>query len=186
MKLAMTTLSWAPLAVPLALLTAGCASSPSGQRVSLPEGGTGIGFDDLRYSATLHRVLVPAGRTGTLDLVDPDTLSVTSIGGFGKVASYSGSHDDGPTSVDEGNGVLYVTDRTTGQLDVVDPAAGRVIASVALGSGPDYVRYVQTTNELWVTTGSGTRASAFSMRPASRPCARAARTAWPASDAMSD
>jgi YVTN family beta-propeller protein len=134
-----------------AVLLTACAASPTGQRVALPSGEVGIGFDDLRYSPTLHRVLVPGGRTGTLDLVDPDTLAVTSISGFGTVADYSGSHDDGPTSVDEGNGVLYVTDRTTGKLGVVDPAAGRVIASVALGAGPDYIRFVKTTNELWVS-----------------------------------
>src|SRR5262249_6661273 len=64
------------LAVGLAFLLAACASAPTGQRVALPSGNAGIGFDDLRYSSTLHRVLVPAGRTGTLDLVDPDTLAV--------------------------------------------------------------------------------------------------------------
>ena len=134
-----------------ALLAAACSASPTGQSVSLPNAAPGIGFDDLRYSATLHRVLVPAGRTGTLDLVDPDSLAVTSIPGFGTVGDYSGGHDDGPTSVDEGNGLLYVTDRTTGLIDVVDPAAGRIVSSVALASGPDYVRFVAATNELWVT-----------------------------------
>jgi DNA-binding beta-propeller fold protein YncE len=108
-------------------------------------------------------VLVPAGRTGTLDLVDPDTLAVTSIPGFGTTASYSGGHDDGPTSVDEGNGVLYVTDRTTGKLDVVDPAAGRIISSVALGAGPDYVRFVKATNELWVTEPDADQVEIFSL-----------------------
>jgi len=136
------------------LLVAACAASPVGQRVTLPAAAPGIGFDDLRYSPSLHRVLVPAGRTGTLDLVDPDTLAVTSIPGFGTVAGYSGDHDDGPTSVDEGNGLLYVTDRTTGKLDVVDPGAGAIVSSVALASGPDYVRYVAATNELWVTEPS--------------------------------
>lgn len=141
-----------PRAWILAVLVAtGCASSRAGQRVGLPGAGPGIGFDDLRYSATLHRVLVPAGRTGTLDLIDPDTLAVTSIAGFGAVGSYSGGHDDGPTSVDEGNGLLYVTDRTTGKVDVVDPGAARIIASASLVAGPDYVRYVKATNELWVT-----------------------------------
>jgi len=135
----------------LAFTITACASSPTGQRVALPSGETGIGFDDLRYSPSLHRLLVPAGRTGTMDLVDPDTLAVTSIPGFGAVGNYSGSHDDGPTSVDEGNGVLYVTDRTTGKVDVVDPAAGRIVASASLVSGPDYVRFVKATNELWVT-----------------------------------
>ena len=83
----------------VALLAGACASAPTGQRVSLPDAAPGIGFDDLRYSAALHRVLVPAGRTGTLDLVDPDSLAVTSIPGFGTVAAYSGDHDDGFTEV---------------------------------------------------------------------------------------
>jgi len=147
----------------VALLAAACASSPTGQRVALPGGAAGIGFDDLRYSASLHRVLVPAGRTGTLDLVDPDTLAVTTIAGFGTVAGYSGGHDDGPTSVDEGNGLLYVTDRTTGKLDVVDPTAGRIVASVALAAGPDYVRYVSATNEVWVTEPDADQVEIFTL-----------------------
>ena len=147
----------------VALLAAACASSPTGQRVALPGGAAGIGFDDLRYSASLHRVLVPAGRTGTLDLVDPDTLAVTTIAGFGTVAGYSGGHDDGPTSVDEGNGLLYVTDRTTGKLDVVDPTAGRIVASVVLAAGPDYVRYVSATNEVWVTEPDADQVEIFTL-----------------------
>jgi hypothetical protein len=135
-------------------MMAACASSPAAQRVALPGGEAGIGFDDLRYSPALHRVLVPGGRTGTLALVDPDTLAITSITGFGTVAAYSGEHDDGPTSVDEGNGVLYVTDRTAGKIDVVDPGARRIVASAPLAAGPDYVRFVKATNELWITEPS--------------------------------
>jgi len=151
------------LVLALAVVLIACASSPAGQRVAMPSGDAGIGFDDLRYSAALHRVLVPAGRTGTLDLVDPDTLAVTSISGFGTVANYSGGHDDGPTSVDEGSGVLYVTDRTTGKLNVVDPVGGRIIASVALGAGPDYVRYVKATNEVWVTEPDADQVEIFTL-----------------------
>ncbi len=82
-----------------AFAAAACGSNAAGIRVRLPDGSAGIGFDDLRYSSSLKRVLVPGGRSGMLDLVDPDTLAVQSIGGFGSVSSYSGSHDDGPTSV---------------------------------------------------------------------------------------
>src|SRR5882672_3330966 len=93
-------------------LACGCTNSPAGTAVTLPAGSPGIGFDDLRYSTTLHRVLVPSGRSGRLNLIDPDTLSVTSISGFSSTNSYSGGHDDGATSVDEAVGTLYVTDRT--------------------------------------------------------------------------
>ena len=36
--------------------------------VVLPGGEMGIGFDDLRYSAALHRVLVPGGRAGVIEI----------------------------------------------------------------------------------------------------------------------
>ena len=48
----------------------------------LPGGEGGIGFDDLWFSAELHRVLVPAGRTGRLDLIDPTTRAIEAVGGF--------------------------------------------------------------------------------------------------------
>src|SRR5439155_14313407 len=76
----------------------GCGSHPDGTAVSLPGGNGGIGFDDLRFSSALGKVLVPAGRTGALDLVDPATLAVSRITGFGETAGYDGGHDVGPTS----------------------------------------------------------------------------------------
>jgi DNA-binding beta-propeller fold protein YncE len=143
--------------------TLGCTSTPAGDRVDLPSGSTGIGFDDLRYSATLHRVLVPGGRSGNLDLIDPDRLTVTSIGGFSTIGDFSGGHDDGPTSVDEGKGFLYVTDRTSQTLDIVDPQANAIVSKVPLGSNPDYVRFVAPTNELWVSEPGEGRLEVFSL-----------------------
>src|SRR6266498_3633396 len=98
------------------LAIAACKSTPSGDGVDLPGSSPGIGFDDLRYSTALHRVLVPAGRSGNLDLIDPDNLGVTIIAGFSVTPDFSGGHDDGPTSVDEGRGFLFVTDRTSRKL----------------------------------------------------------------------
>jgi hypothetical protein len=96
-----------------------CGSHPVGDHIALPDGSIGIGFDDLRYSPSLHRVLVPAGRSGRVDLVNPDTLDVWSITGFGTQTAFSGSHDDGPTTIDESPGFLYVTDRTLRRLVAV-------------------------------------------------------------------
>ncbi len=137
-------------------LLAACRAS-DGVGVDLPGGGNGIGFDDLRYSPTLRRVLVPAAGTGRLDLVDPDSLAVTSVAGFSTTSDYSGGHGDGATSVDEGAGLLFVTDRTTGTLHAVDPAARAIVASTALEAGPDYVRYVAATGELWIAEPGAAR-----------------------------
>jgi hypothetical protein len=144
------------------LLTA-CANAPAGTSVALPDGSPGIGFDDLRYSATLHRVLVPSGRSGRLNLIDPETLAVTSIAGFSSTPDYSGGHDDGPTSVDQAGAMLYVTDRTTRTLITVDPVARMIVASVPLSNSPDYVRFAATTNELWVTEPSADQIEIFAI-----------------------
>src|SRR5437899_1690205 len=87
------------LGVAWGAVASSCGSTPPGDRVDLPGAAPGIGFDDLRYSSALHRVLVPAGRSGRLDLIDPDRLTVTEVGGFGATPDFGGGHDDGPTSV---------------------------------------------------------------------------------------
>ena len=65
-------------AVAACVISLGC-TSPDGTRVAMPDGAPGIGFDDLRYSSSLHRVLVPAARSGNLVLVDPDSLDAASF-----------------------------------------------------------------------------------------------------------
>ena len=134
------------------LAAAACTvTTPEGSSAVIPNGDGGIGFDDLRYSPTLHRVLAPAGRTGTLALVDPDSLAVTTIAGFRASPAFTTGHPDGPTSVDEGAGLLFVTDRTAGEIAAVDPVVGKIIASAKVASTPDYVRWVESTRELWIT-----------------------------------
>src|SRR5262245_64587274 len=38
----------------------------------------GVGFDDLRFSTALNRLIVPGGRTGAIVLVDPRSEEHTS------------------------------------------------------------------------------------------------------------
>jgi DNA-binding beta-propeller fold protein YncE len=150
----------------LGFAASGCARSADGVVVALPNGSPGIGFDDLRYSAVLHRVLAPAGRSGNLALIDPDTLQVTAIDGFSKSGEYGGGHDFGATSVDEGRGKLFVTDRTLQRIIVLDAATHAAVGSARLAAGPDYVRYVAATNELWITEPDASQIEVLSL-PAS-------------------
>lgn len=53
--------------------SAACAQPFRGEAIPIATDKKGVGFDDLRYSAALHRVLVPAGRMGDLVLIDPAT-----------------------------------------------------------------------------------------------------------------
>lgn len=126
-------------------------TGPPAGTVALPGDSGGIGFDDLQFSRSLDLVLVPGGRTGNLDLVDPRTLSVTSISGFSSSSAYKGGHGEGITSVSEGEGKLYVTDRTALTLSVVNATTRKIVYQTKLAASPDYVRYVAATHEIWVT-----------------------------------
>ena len=66
-----------------ALAFAADSQAPAPIPIALPGGEGGVGLDDLGYSATLNRVLVPGGRTGKLFLVDPSNNAVSAISGFG-------------------------------------------------------------------------------------------------------
>jgi DNA-binding beta-propeller fold protein YncE len=136
----------------------------------MPGGSGGIGFDDLGFASGIRKVLAPAAATGNLDLIDPDTMQVTPIGGFsGSEGRFRGGHGDGTTSADEGRGLLFAIDRTSGQLDVVDPAAKAIVAWAKLGGSPDYVRWVDATGEVWVTEPDSDVIEVFSIAPGAKP-----------------
>jgi hypothetical protein len=130
-------------------------AGPAVTAIELPGAAPGIGFDDLRYAPVLKKVLAPGGRSGNLDLVDPDTLAVTPVGGFSASTTFSaGSHGAGTTSADEGGGRLFAIDHETQSVRVVDPATRAIIATTTLAGGPDYVRWVESTGEIWITEPS--------------------------------
>jgi hypothetical protein len=148
------------IVIAIIALFAAC-QGPKGRNVSLPGGSPGIGFDDLRYSPRLGRVLVPGGRSGALHLIDPETLAVTAIEGFAASPDFSGGHDDGVTSADDTGRWILATDRTRRQLVVVDPDAAAIATRADLAGGPDYVRWVEATGEAWVTSPGRERIEIF-------------------------
>src|SRR5450631_1533465 len=88
--------------------------------VPIPGGEGGIGFDDMVFSSELHKVLIPAGHTGKLYLIDPVSFEMTSIGGFSSSAEFQKGHEVGISSADEGEGFLFVADHGKHQLVAVD------------------------------------------------------------------
>jgi len=126
-------------------------SALSSTIVKIPGGDDGIGFDDLNFSSSLHSVLVPAGHTGKLYLIDPVTFGMKSIGGFSSSLVRKKGEKIGISSVDEGDGVLFVGDHGKKMLDAIDAKSGVVIASVGLVEDYDFLRYVGTAHEIWVT-----------------------------------
>jgi DNA-binding beta-propeller fold protein YncE len=142
---------------PAPAVDAGAAPLP------MPGGSGGVGFDDLRFSPTLSMLLVPAGRTGNLDLVDPSSQGIVSVGGFSTEATYSGDDSFGVTSADEGNDIVYAVDRTAKTLAVIDPRSKAVVSHATLAATPGYVRYVAPTNEVWVTEPSVGQIEVFTL-----------------------
>jgi hypothetical protein len=155
------------------LLAAGAATQPPvlpAEPFALPGAGEGgVGFDDLAFAPGLRQVLVPAGRTGRLDLIDPATRKVKEIGGFAASAAGAGGHGAGTTSVDEGKGYLFAIDRTALRLSVVDPRKGTIVTGAPLGGSPDYVRFVAATNEVWVTEPDKEGIEIFALSAADPP-----------------
>jgi hypothetical protein len=158
--------------------------------VAIPGGKPGVGFDDLRFSARLG-VLVPAARTGAIAVIDAKTLAVRTIGGFATATSFDGGHDFGVTSVDDTGRWLLAVDRTTQQVHVVDPGGPGIVASAALAHGPDYVRWVASRHEVWVTEPDAEVIEIFALddagaRPALRHLAELAVRGGPESLVVDD
>jgi len=114
-----------------------------------PQGG--IGFDDLWFSAELHSVLAPAGATGCVNLFDSGSLAQTSLCGVAPGGAYAGGHGEGTTSADVGAGVVFAIDRSSQRLQVIDPKTKAIVTAAPLAGGPDYVRWVASKREVWVT-----------------------------------
>jgi len=137
--------------------------------ISFPGGEGGIGFDDFGFAPSIHRVLVPGGRTGKLMLIDPATQTTETLSGFSQGAEYGGGHGEGITSADEGRGVIFVTDRSSKRLNVIDEQSRKIVATAPLSAGPDYVRFVSETNEVWVTEPRAQGIEVFSLPDAGMP-----------------
>ena len=131
--------------------------------IELPDGAPGIGFDDLRFAPALGKLLVPAGRSGKLDLLDPATRAIQPIAGFSVEPTFTRGHDFGVTSADVAGKWLLATDRSSRKLALVDLAAGALVASAPLAAGPDYVRHVAPTGEVWVTEPDADQIEIFSV-----------------------
>ncbi len=145
-----------------------CASAYSAQPLSttpiaISGGSAGIGFDDLEFSPELRKVIVPAGRTGKLVLIDPDSKAIEEVEGFSSQTGFNGGHDEGVTSADTGHGGIFATDRSAGTLNLVDPKSRKVLAVLKLAAPPDLVRFVAMTNEVWVTEPRAEQIEVFSL-----------------------
>jgi DNA-binding beta-propeller fold protein YncE len=137
--------------------------------LAIPGGQAGLDLDDMAYVPALNRIVVPAGQTGSLLLINPADLSTSQIGGV--IAPPTGGkapEDAATTSVSYGQGDLFASSHAPMQVVVIDAHSGKVLQRTPLASEPDYVRYLAAPAEVWVTEPHAKQIQvfAFSSRPA--------------------
>jgi DNA-binding beta-propeller fold protein YncE len=140
-----------------------------GVAIALPGGEHGLDLDDMAYMPALHRVVVPAGQTGTLVLIDPETNALTSIPGISPTATKPHGRDEGTSSAAYGADLLFASDHTDKAIAVVDPVHKRVLVRVPLANGSDYVRYFAEQHELWVTEPKASQIEVFGFKVHAKP-----------------
>ena len=137
--------------------------------VPIPGGEGGIGFDDLVFSAHVQRFIVPGGRTGSVFLMDPETRRLEPLGALSKLPTWKGGHGQSATSADAGRDTLFVADRTARRLLAIPLGGKGTPAEAQLASGPDYVRWVEPTGEVWVTEPDAEAIEIFRFDPRGQP-----------------
>ena len=119
--------------------------------IALP-GAPPIGIDYVAYDAAHHRLWVPAGGTGKVDVVDTVIRSVTAIDKFvTKPSATAGRPAMGPSSVTFSDTSAWIGNRGDDSLCSFDRATLAKGACVTLPVMPDGVQFVRATNEVWVT-----------------------------------
>src|SRR6476646_635890 len=150
----------------LVAVLAGCAASnkapapargaaPAVRGIALPGApADGVFMDYLAYDRAHHRVWVPAGNTGRVDVVDAASGQIAQIDGFAtkEMERRGRKRIVGPSSATIGDGVVYVGNRGDSTVCAVDSTSLQRGACVTLDSMPDGLAYVPSLHEVWVTT----------------------------------
>jgi hypothetical protein len=117
-------------------------------------GATGPAFlDYIVYEPAAHRVWVPVGSTGSVDLLDTAAGTFARVDGFETVQreGRGATRTMGPSAASIGGGVAYIGNRGTSEVCAVDVHTLRRGKCLAIAGGIDGVSYVAPTKEVWVT-----------------------------------
>lgn len=135
--------------------TASSTTTPM-KKIALPGAPPtgGVVMDYLAYDRAHRRVWVPAGNTGSVDVIDVDSGQVHQLSGFvtAEMERKGRKRTVGPSSATVGDGVVYVGNRGDSTVCAVDATSLQKGACVKLDSMPDGLAYVASAKEVWVTT----------------------------------
>ena len=130
-------------------------SRPLPRQIALPGApATGVVMDFIAYDPAHRRLWVPAGDTGSVDVIDVATDKVSRVQGFAtkEVERNGRKRTMGPSSVVVGDGVVYVGNRGDDTICAIDAASLEKGACTKLDSMPDAIAIVPSAKEVWVTT----------------------------------
>ena len=149
------------------------------KRIDLPRASGLVALDYFAYDRATERVWVPASNTGSVDVIDEKTDTVSQITGFptGEIERRGRKITVGPTAASIGDGVVYIGNRGNGTLCVVDTKSLTRLECVSVSADqivtPDGVVYVAATREVWVTfrvkAGDNAAAKCLEIFDASHP-----------------
>lgn len=137
-------------------LSASAQTSEYSVRMIATPGANGgpVSMDYIAYDPHTRNVWVPAGNTGSVDVIDTATDDVKQISGFPTAEMGQGNRKRvvGPSSVTIGRGgVVYVGNRADSTVCAIDDRTFARGACGHLDSMPDGLAYVTSRNEVWVT-----------------------------------
>ncbi len=126
----------------------------SSAAISLPGANGTVALDYFAVDRSSGRVWIPAGDTGSVDVLDVATKKVTRMEGFATATREirGKSRSLGPSAVSLGDGIAYVGNRANSEICAIDARKLAKLACVALTVPTDGVQYVAATKEVWVTT----------------------------------
>ena len=141
---AVLALSASPSTVDLSMRGLALPDAPAG----------GVFMDYIAYDREHHRVWVPAGNTGRVDVIDTIHDGIAQVRGFptAEVERHGTKRTVGPSAVTIGGGMAYIGNRGDHSVCEVDAGALRKGACLALDSMPDGLAWVAATKEVWATT----------------------------------
>src|SRR6184192_4567675 len=125
--------------------------------INLPGATGAVALDYFTYDRATGKVWVPASNTGSVDVTDEKTDSVSQITGFptGEIERRRKKITVGPTAASIGNGVVYIGNRGNATLCVIDAKTftrGECVpTSPDRGVTPDGVLHIAATREFWLT-----------------------------------
>jgi DNA-binding beta-propeller fold protein YncE len=128
----------------------------------------GVTLDLVAADRSSHRIWVPAGGTGSVDVLDAATGTFTRVEGFptSEIQVRGAPRVVGPSSVTLSDRRAFIGNRADSSVCVVDGSPLTKGACTTLPAMPDALAYIASKHEVWATTPRVKSIAVLSVTPA--------------------